>query len=565
MNDPPASGSPADLAQPAAERRSRWPGWIWLIPIAAVAVVAWLGFQQFAESGPRVTVTFPTGSQIEAGNTQVQFEGMQVGTVESVKFRQDLRQIDVRLKLTLELADHLGKGTLFWISAKPSITDLASFKSVIAGPHIGMRPQPGVAQKHYDGLAEPPPNGGDVPTVHYVLRAEKLGNLSRGSPIYFRDQRVGAVASTKFDAGDGHFRIDIFVDAPFDRLIHAETRFWDAGAVQLAMGSNGPRLQFQSLPALFEGAVAFVTPQRALAGPLAPPDTLFPLYASRDRAEHAPGKAAVEYRAVFHSAEAGALDAGAPVMLDQKRIGTVTRSALQYDPATGQLDDLVTLALEPSEITLVGATWASDARSQMDSLLRHLIAQGLRARLGSTAPVVGGKTVELIFVPNASPAGLGTDAVPEIPTGPGSGVSEIMARLSDVAAKLDAMPLDQIADNLHDVTQRIADLSKSPQVTESLHRLDDAMASVDQVTHDARTQFGPLLAALDRLANQAQSTVAAAHGLISGGPLAASQPETVALGNMLYELTRAARSVRELADYLDRHPEALLHGRSGAE
>jgi paraquat-inducible protein B len=554
-----------DPAPQAAERRSIWPGWIWAVPIAAVGVVAWLGFQQFAQSGPEVKVSFPIGADIKAGDTKVQFEGMDVGSVESVRFAKDLHRLDVVLQLNSDMAGHLGKGTLFWISAKPSITDLASFKSVIAGPHIGVRPQSGASQEHYEGLAEPPPNGRDVPSVHYVLTTDRLGNLSRGSPIYYRDLRVGGVADTKLASDNRHFRIDIFVDSPFNQLIDAGTRFWDAGAVQLSLGGNGPRLQFQSLPALFEGAVAFVTPEHAPAGPPAKPDTVFPLYGSRDRAEHAPDERAVEYRVVFHSEEAGALDAGASVTLDQKRIGTVTQSTLQYDPETGRLNDLVTLALEPSEITLAGMSWASNPRAQMDALLRRLVGQGLRARLGSTVPVVGGKTVQLVFVPNAAPASLGSDAVPEIPAGPDSGVSSIMASLSGVAAKLDAMPLDQIADNLHEVTERLADLSKSPQLTESLQRLDDATSNINHVTHDARAQVGPLLAALNRLANQAQSTVTAAHSVISNGPLGASQPNTAALGNTLYELTRTARSVRELADYLDRHPEALLHGRNGSE
>jgi paraquat-inducible protein B len=155
--------------------------------------------------------------------------------------------------------------------------------------------------------------------------------------------------------------------------------------------------------------------------------------------------------------------------------------------------------------------------------------------------------------------------VPEIPTGPASGVSGIMASFSSVATKLDAVPFDQIADNVHEITGRLAGLSKSPQLTESLQRLDDTVGNVDQITHEARTQVGPLIASLHRLANQADSTVAAARDVISSSPLRASQPETEGLGNTLYELTRAARSVRELADYLDRHPEALLHGRGGSD
>ena len=185
--------------------------------------------------------------------------------------------------------------------------------------------------------------------------------------------------------------------------MHADTRFWDASAVQVALAGSGPRLQFQSVPALLEGAVDFETPEGPVAGPQARPDAAFKWYDSRAAAEQAPDDRAVAYRVVFHAEEAGALDAGAPVDLDAKRIGSVTQSQLQYDLANGTLDDLVTLAVEPSDIALAGATWADNARPQMDALLRRLIQQGLRARLGSSIPLVGGKTVELAFVPNAQP------------------------------------------------------------------------------------------------------------------------------------------------------------------
>jgi paraquat-inducible protein B len=121
------------------------------------------------------------------------------------------------------------------------------------------------------------------------------------------------------------------------RLVHADTRFWDASAVQLAMGGSGPHLRFQSIPALFEGAVAFLTPEHAPTEQVAKPDTMFTLYDSRDLAEHTPGERAVDYRVVFHAEEAGALDVGAPVTLDEKRTGTVTQSPVLQPPGLWSL------------------------------------------------------------------------------------------------------------------------------------------------------------------------------------------------------------------------------------
>jgi paraquat-inducible protein B len=104
----------------AIEHHSRWPGWIWAVPIAAVAIVGYLAFQQFAERGPEVTVTFPTGGGIKAGTAKVQFEGIEVGEVEAVRFEKDMRHVDAVLRLHRDQEGHLGRGTRFWIAGKPN-------------------------------------------------------------------------------------------------------------------------------------------------------------------------------------------------------------------------------------------------------------------------------------------------------------------------------------------------------------------------------------------------------------------------------------------------------------
>ena len=78
------------------------------------------------------------------------------------------------------------------------------------------------------------------------LTTDRLGNLSRGSPIYYRDLRVGGVADSKLENDNRHFRIDIFVDSPFDQPDRCRHPLLGCGAVQLAVGGSGPRLRFQS-------------------------------------------------------------------------------------------------------------------------------------------------------------------------------------------------------------------------------------------------------------------------------------------------------------------------------
>ena len=421
------------------------------------------------------------------------------------------------------------------------------------------------------GLARRPVNANNTKGTHYVLQAAQLGTITRGSIISYRDMKVGEVEDARLEHDHKHFRIDIFVDAPYNDLIHSGTRFWDAGAVQLSMASGGPQLELQSLPALFQGAVGFETPDSPAAGPVAKAGSRFRLYQSKDGAQHAAGHDAVSYRAVFHASAAGGLKDGSPVMLMNKQIGTVTHSTLRYDPEHGQLDEVVTLAIEPWRISLADKkTWSTHPRQQMDALMRRLVAQGLRATVGSTIPLVGGKTVKLAFVSGAKQASLGNGQPPELPTGPQTGIGGVMstvnnatAAINGIAAKINALPLDQIAANIDQVTQRLAALSKSPALTQSLHDLKTTMANVEQVTGSAKGQVGPILKTLHHAADEAEAAARSARSLVSNNQFTRNAPGTASIGATLYEVKRAARSLRALADYLDRHPAALLHGRGG--
>ncbi|MGA9866751.1 MAG: MlaD family protein [Acetobacteraceae bacterium] len=546
---------------PAREERSRWPGWIWGIPIAAVLIVGWLALKQFSNSGTVVTVIFPGAQGISAGQTDVEYDGLKVGQVETVKLEKDLVHVKTDIRLFPEMEGHLGPGTMFWISG-PRLSDLSSIRSIISGPSIGMQPESGNKQDEYQGLAEPPAVPEKVEGTHYVLHATRLGTVARGSQIYFHDLKVGLIEDATLEA-DQSFAIAAFVKAPYDKLVHDDTRFWNAGAVQISTQGSGPRVQLQGISALLSGAVDFDTPRTLPAGAVAANGHAFTLYVSKSEADFAPGPQAVSYRAVF-GADAGSLTEGAAVNLAGTQVGSVQSAHLEYDPESGTLHELVTFAIQPSRIPLAGgAKWPASGRTEMDALMNRLIAQGLRAQPGSSIPLVGPKDVELAFVKQAAPASLIEGDPPEIPSeSGGSGIDGIMASVSGVATKIDNLPLDQIADNIHTITSRLADLSKSPELTHSLESLHQSLANVEKVTATAKIDVPALLAALRKAATDAQGAVSAARNLISStagnGPMGMN---TAGLNQTLYEVSRAAASIRQLTDYLTLHPSALIRGR----
>ena len=548
---------------PAKPRPGRWPGWIWAIPIAALIIVGWLGFKQLIAEGPKVTVSFPTVTGIEAGNTEVQYNGLKVGEVDAVHLQEDLRHMDVSIRMLADMKGRLGRGTEFYLAnTSPSLTDLGSIKSVLSGPTIGIVPKLGRTQNHYQGLPEAPVVPDSTPGHHFMLHTHTLGNLGRGSPIYFEGLKVGNVEATALMPDRG-FDITIFVKNPFDTLVHTDTRFWNSGAVQISMPPNGPKLQVQSLAALMHGAVNFEAPPAVPPAPLAPDRYRFELYDSQQAAAYAPGPQAVTYRVVFPVTDAW-LDTGASVRLGGKRVGTVTHSSLQYDPQSGRLSQIVAIAIQPGEITLTGgARWPEHPRQAMDAAMTKFIAQGMRAQLGSGVPMLGPKDVELVFARGPEHANLIPGDPPQIPAvGGGTDLNGTMEAMNRVAGKLDSLPLDRIGKNIREITDKLSALSQSPQLMSTLQKLDSSATNVERLTADANRQMPKLVSQLRHTAGQADAAVADARTILSNrSGLTATGTETSDLGQTLYQLSQAARSIRQLADMLDRNPTAWIRGK----
>lgn len=547
----------------AVFKPSRWPGLIWAVPVAAVIIVAWLGLQAYLSSGPTVHVVFPLAGGLKADKTKVKYKGVSVGTVSSVKVAKSLDHMTVGITFKSEMAKHLAKGTRFWIAGNTvSFSNLSSLKALISGPFIGIDPRDGKIKHHFIGLGEPPVLKTEPEGETLTLVTHKLTNISGGSPVYYRNFKVGEVRGYRMMPGGQRFNIYAFIDKPYEGLVKTSTRFWDAGGVHVSTGgSSGPGLQIQSVPALIMGAVAFETP-KDIPGQPVHSGMSFKLYSGKSAADSAPETGAVPYRVVLDGTPQG-LAPGAAVKLEGATVGSVTGVNMEYDPAQGTLRTRIRLVLEPQKIALApGNRWnMTNPAPQMNAMLNKLIGKGLRAEMGSSIPVVGGKTIDLSMVKGKESAALEPGNPPEIPSVSGGGSGQIMQQVSSILAKINAMPLPEIASNIHDVTKRIAAVSKSPQAKQTLEHLDQTMTHIDAITRTTNAQLPSILYEVKKSTADAQAALNSARNLMAAQSTASSGPESGSLPQALYELTRTARSLRELTNYLNDHPNSLLFGK----
>jgi paraquat-inducible protein B len=267
---------------------------------------------------------------------------------------------------------------------------------------------------------------------------------------------------------------------------------------------------------------------------------------------------AIPYRIVFNGT-VGDLKTGAPVTLRGFNVGEVTQVELSIDPAQGTIHTATQVALDPLRFHIRGAVaGTADWAPTMNAALKSLIEHHLRARLSQSPPLVGTREVELAVMPDAADATLQVaDGLLEIPSVDGGGFDNLVQGLSQ-------FPIREIGANVREITKHIKTLSSAPQLKESIVHLDAALKQLDQTLRTAGPKVAPTLQSvhetvesLKATAGELDKTVSAARALVGNDPAA---PDG-SLQPTLLHVSEAARAIRELADYLDAHPESLLKGR----
>jgi paraquat-inducible protein B len=550
---PASPGIVVDAVPEAEVRTSRGISIVWLVPLVAAVIGIWLAYTTLQERGPTITITFDTAEGLEAGKTKVKYKDVEVGTVTSVRLSKDLKHIVVTAEMVKDAEAYMTDGTRFWVvSPRLGAAGVSGLGTLLSGVYIGLDPQPGAAATEFVGLAEPPLIMSDISGRRYMLRAASRGSIVRGSAVYFRGIEVGQVADYALAADNQSLDIEVFVRAPHDQLVQADSRFWNASGFRASMSASGVRVETESVQALLSGGIAFDTPMRGTPGKPSPEGTVFTLYDSYESVTQAGFTTKVPYLVQFDESVRG-LSPGAPVEFRGLRVGTVRDVGLQIDVADDSVRIPVTVEIEPQRITFTGIDGGDDKPYDGTPyvLMEKLVERGLRAQLQSGNLVTGQLLVDLGFHPDAAAAKLGRDGeYPEIPAVP-SEIEALTTSVNGVLTELASLPLTELVQELRSTVQGVNQLLASPQTAETFTTLNAMATELQALLRTVDQQLGPLM-------TQATGTLASTEALVGS-----NSQIRYDLNAMLKELAGAARAIRVFADYLERHPEALLRGKAG--
>lgn len=525
-----------DLPQAVVDDRRRV-SLVWLIPLVTVLAAAWLGYHAYQQQGPLVTVSFTSAEGLEAGRTRVRFKDVDVGVVEAVSLTPDLTGVRVQLRLSGDIEGYLNDQTRFWI-VRPRLSGggVSGLETLVGGTYIAADfALDGRPRRVFEGLETPPTVSASEPGRAFTLSAADLGSLKVGSPLLYRGIEVGRVVGYTLSAARG-VDVQVFVQARHADKVTTDTRFWNVSGMRVSLTAEGVELSADSLASILFGGVAFGVPEGTADAAPAAAGTRFALFADRQSALAKEFDVREHWQLEFVGSVRGLLP-GAPVEFRGIRIGEVVDVSLQIDAERRAARIPVTVAIEPERLGIRPDPGADPgAGSHERGLWNQLVDNGLRAQLKTGNLLAGALYVDLDFYPEDAPRQIAWDGpLPVMPT-----VPTPFDELRGLLARLAKLPLDNMAEDLG----------------ASLAALRDTMDSTNT-----------LLRRLDReTASELTKTLAQTRATLVGVErfLQPNSPLQTEAQRALREFGSAARSLRIMADYLERHPEALIRGK-GAE
>lgn len=530
MSDSSPHEETKDQTPEAKLRRPRFQ-LVWLIPIIAAIIAGYLGYRTLMNRGPLLILTFDNASGLQVGQTQLKYKAVALGTVEAIDLAADNGHVVVKVRMNNIGRRFLNSNARFWVvRPRMSLSDITSFETIVSGAYITVDPgKPGGQyEDSFVGLEQPPGVRSDEPGHTYTLTAYKLGAISSGSPIFYRDIVVGEVLGYDIGNGLGPIKISIFIRAPFDNLVRPDSRFWNSSGISFDIKGGVLQLQMQSLQALVLGGITFSLPYMAQSEATSPDNASFHLYASQQQAEAAGFKNQIQI-VTYADSDISGLTAGSPVTALGVEVGDVTGVDLQLDTKTGKMRVKISMQLQPERVLSADETSTPE---QMLPIFQKFVNNGLRAEISTANYVTGQKEIALTMEPKQAPVKVSLQDGAILLPFKASSLTTTLNNTADITNKIDQIPFQQIGQNLNKLLETANGTLGGPQTTTLIKQLTSTLGSADTTLQNLNQGFGQdsdLQRNLRQILGQTNSTL---------------------------------QSLQALTIYLNQHPQSLLFGRT---
>ncbi|GAA0367372.1 intermembrane transport protein PqiB [Bowmanella denitrificans] len=521
---------------------------VWLIPLIALGVGVWMVYQQLSQQGPVVQIEFRSAEGLEPGKTKIRARDVEVGLVKEITLAKDLSSVIVTARMTADADPLLTQDANFWVvTPKVSLSGISGLSTLLSGAYIKLEPGNSPQRSvRFKGLDTPPLTPAGAPGLHLTLSSGQDFAYAAGDPIIYKGLEVGKIDHVHFNVAERTVYYNAFIQAPYNKLVTSNSRFWNASGVKMDLSAEGLSIQAGNLQTLLTNGVTFGVPAHLPQGEVITERTYFKVYPDYEQATAPDFQYSQEYLLLLEDSVKG-LFPGAPVTYRGLNIGKVLAVNLPLEQQPAYLEPQyqipVLISLYPGQIglsdNLVG-------KQKLDEKMDLWIQDGLHASLGNGNLLTGKQLIELTYAPSSARHNdlVSLQNYRVIPSVSGE-LSQLTEKFSALLDKFNHLPLQELAENASDM------LGTSAQTMVEIRTSLQAMQGLLAELQDKQLveQLRATLASLEQLAADF------ADGSTSQGELQRT----------LQQIQRTLQQSQPLLQQLNQTPNSLIFSGQGDE
>ena len=532
----------------------------WLAPLLAAITGLYLAITFYQSQGPEIEIEFASAEGLIAGKTPIRYRDVNIGVVDKISLSADLESVIVSARMTVDSRRYLNDHARFWV-VRPRVgaSGVSGLSTLLSGAFIQVNSMLDDNFKfEFTGLEQPPLTDEAAPGLRLKLQARQAGYVSVGSPVYYRQVKVGQIEAQRFlDNYDG-VEFTIFVDDPHHKIIRNTTKFWNVSGVDLTLNSAGFKVRTPSIEGLAQGGVAFDIIEEYEFPRVVEDGYLFTLHESREAAQDdmindvSSGK--YRYLIYFDGSVRG-LSRGAPVEFRGVQIGQVSEINLVYDQSSNFVQVPVIIELQPDRVRGFRQEGVNESR-----FLENAFSKGLRAKLETGNLLTGQLYVSLDLYDDLPIEPLarnekGLVIMPSV----SSDLEQVTEGFQKALATINALPLEDLVASANSAVASANQLLTQFESAGLATRIEGAIGSADSAIEQYTRLARGARNELSQMSSQLQQFVATTDESMQG--IAPDSPLYYNLLKTLRDVQAASRAVLAVSESVEKKPEEFLFGK----
>jgi len=526
---------------------------IWIVPIIALVIAGWLAYQHFSDRGPEIKIIFPQNEGLVAGQSVVKFRNVPVGKVTKIYAEEGTEGVIVVVRMNSKASrPYLSEHAKFWI-VKPEVglTGVSGLDTLISGTYINVHSQAGgkYLMDKFVGLTQAyrDHNKGSF----YHLSSPTGDNVVVGTPVYFKNIRVGQVAYLYLSLNGKNIEVIVFIDKEYTEYINSDSKFWLKSTVNIDFTRGNLDVSLAPVNYLLQGGIVFSSTGKNKKGILAD-NHIFKLFKNKTEAEKQAIGSEIAYvkRFMLHTDQPiSNLNVNAPVRFGGFNIGEIESIDVSYSAKARKMTGEIVLWIDSS----VFEDKTENHATGLENFYKA-VEEGLRAKLSSLDPVTGMLYVDLTFDhEDGKGVILKSSQYEQLPMASTNTVG-IMDSVNQILNKLKNLPLEEL---LASVT-KVVNESSQPVNNANLLLLElqTTVENLNKLTSKKSFEVLPdeLSMALNEMTRTLKSTEKVVKGYDSNSLVKQQLAQTLEV------LTKTSQEMQTFLRMLNRKPNSLIFG-----